>query len=1386
MRTAVKTKMSIGKLTEFNVRSGNWTMYVERAEMFFQVNKVSETLWLPTLIAAMGDEAYELLSNLTSPEKPCAKTYAAVIKLMAEHLQPKPSFMAERYRFRQRRQNTGETVLQYISELKKMSKFCEFKAVLEENLRDQLVCGLKSETVRQRLFAEENLSYSNAVKISCAMEAAERDAAAVERESVEPAVHAWAARRVGTHQQKRGVMRPAVAGPKQTREHFETEFKCYACGAEDHRKDSCRYSNFICSGCKQRGHLRRVCPHRGTRWQRQSAGNNMVAHVQATLEQTERDLQDEEQSSSDEGGWPHEEDLHQLNLNSYKSVSIVVSVDGVQLPMEIDTGSLVSCISKKTYDKYFCNKTLEKPNLVFRFYDGSKIFPLGVVNSIVKYGNCTKQLELFVIEGGTTSLLGRQWLSELKIKIPIFHKLSERLEDNIKLGHNEKLSVLVDRYKEVFAERLGRFRGGRARLQVREGAVPVFCRARPVPYALRERVEAELAAMLRAGVIEPVETADWATPLVPVRKADGGLRICADYKVTLNPVLKVDRFPLPRIDDLLVQLNGAKYFTKIDLSQAYNQVELDDPDNLTVINTHKGLFKYKRLVYGLSSSPGIFQRIMSNLFNDIPYVGVFLDDIIIGTPDAELHLQILEKVFKRIHENDIKLKQNKCKFMTNEVKYLGFIISAEGIKVDPEKVEGILKIPQPGNITELRAFLGTINFYAKFVKNLSSILAPLYNLLKKGTHWFWDKECESAFNKIKSILISADVLTHYDPRKPLFVTCDASARGIGGVLSQKCECEGDSRCPHGDGGERPVVYVSRALTSAEKHYSQIEREALAIVFCLEKLHQYLYGRHFTLRTDHKPLVTIFGPKQGIPAMVASRLQRWAIKLTAYTYDIEYIASKQNGADGLSRLPALLTNNRHRDILPEQTYLHFAQNSLLLDYNVVKKQTSSDPLLSRVLNYIRSQWPIENEIKALQPFFNRKNELYEELGCVLWGHRVVIPEECKSKVLDELHESHMGIVKTKSFARSYVWWPGIDEAIETLCRGCRVCAAEGDAPPRQAPCCWPWPDKPWSRVHVDFLGPIAGKIFFVLIDARTKWLEVTQIPSTAASHSIKFLSDIFSRFGLPKQLVSDNGPPFTSSEFSLFLKSIGVEHLFSAPYHPASNGAAENAVRTVKKAIKKSIRENVDINLYLSNFLLHYRNTEHCTTGETPALLMFGRRLRTKLDALRPDLNARVNKAQKRQQERGSQGTRELHEGDEVWLRQFRGNDKWVSGRVTQKIGISDYKVVDELGRESHKHIDQLKQRIRSSLICPSSPPGPSTDLEIPQDVPTYRTPERSSSGPSEQRSPSAVDDENGQFEDCIEENTESAPPPLPCPPAPVTPQPRLIRQCRLNPRQYKY
>ncbi|CAG9106017.1 unnamed protein product [Plutella xylostella] len=1299
---AGKLKMA-GKISEFDINNGNWECYCERLDMLFLVNDIKETFKVPTLISCVGEATYELMVNLCSPDKPKDKTYSQLVKLVGDHLQPKPSELAERFRFRQCRQRDDQTVAVFVAELKKAARFCEFGSHLDDCMRDQFVCGLRSDGTRQRLFAETKIDFAKAVQIATTIEAAERDAHAVE---------ACSAGRVAT-------AAAAEAREARSREpgasslHHARAAECSACGDTRHRWADCRYRLFECSRCRKVGHLRRMCPATDQAGQANHSRADMPLQQQAwsggprrgqggggrrggrggaTWRQrggqqggaratTSHLLREEEADMGPgEDGNNQEEPIHQMSLREYRPVSLTVKVENIFFKMEVDTGSALSCISKQSYLNHFKHVVLKQCELTLSFYDGSKIKPVGYLEVDVSYNGLTKKLDLYVIEGGTTALLGRQWLSELNITIPKIQVNNVSIQDK-----NQYVNELYSRYGEVWNGELGCFTGGRARLHVREGAAPVFCRARPLPYALRARVDAELDRMLRDGVIEPVETSDWATPLVIANKADGSLRLCADYKVTLNRVLAIDKYPVPKIEDLFTNLNGTNIYSKIDLSQAYNQVLLDETSQFTVINTHRGLFKYNRLVYGLSSSPGIFQRIMSNLFSDIPNVIIFLDDIMCANSTLEDHYATLSKVLERLRNYGLKIKREKCTFFTKQIKFLGYVIDSDGIRVDPEKVKPILKMIPPKDTSQLRSFLGMVNFYGKFIDKLSHTLAPLYELLKKDRVWVWGSEQMAAFDAVKQLLCNAQVLCHYDLSRPVTLSCDASAYGIGAILNQVDKA----------GRERPVAYASRALTDAERNYSQIHKEALAIVFAVNKFHQYLYGRKFLLKTDHKPLISIFGPGTGIPNMTASRLQRWAITLSAYDFDIQYVSTDQNTADCLSRLiaehKADSDKNENND-MPEQTYLHFAAEALLLDNNNLKRTTQKDPLLSRVLSYIRDGWPDEVELRELRPYWNRRKELYTELGCVMWGHRVVIPEECRARVLRELHDTHMGVVKTKSIARSYVWWPGVDEAVEALCRSCGVCAAVSDAPPAHAPRAWPWPDRPWTRVHVDFLGPLAGSMYLVLVDACSKWIEIVKMGSTSAKNVISKLREIFSRFGLPKQLVSDNGPPFSSTEFIKFLTDNGIESTFSAPYHPASNGAAENAVRTCKRVIKKAIIQGLDIETTLNRFLLMYRNTEHCTTGESPAQILQGRSLRTRLDKLKPEREDHVRAAQRRQV--GAAGGREraLAVGDRVWCRNYRAGDKWVKGKIIEKPGDTDYVVELADGNQLHRHIDQIKKQ----------------------------------------------------------------------------------------------
>ena len=359
-------------------------------------------------------------------------------------------------------------------------------------------------------------------------------------------------------------------------------------------------------------------------------------------------------------------------------------------------------------------------------------------------------------------------------------------------------------------------------------------------------VEKELDNFISQGIIEPIAFSEWAAPIVPVLKADKtSVRICGDFKLTVNRVAKLDRYPIPKVYDLFSSLAVGRYFTKLDLSQAYLQIGLDDQSkSLVVVNTHKGLFQYNCLPYGISLAPAIFQRIMESLLKGIPHVVSYLDDILISGSTVQEHMDTLEQVLSRLEKAGLKLQEKKCSFMVPEVVYLGHKIDVQGLHPLAEKVEAVQAAPVPKNVSELKLYLGLLSYYGKFLSNLSSTFAPLYELLKSTVKWRWTKQENAAFQESKKLLSSAKVLVHFDSTKEVTLACDASPYGIGAVLSHKMS----------DGSDHPIGFASRTLSSAEKKYSQLEKEGLSCIFGVKKFHTYLYGRSFTLITDHKPLL----------------------------------------------------------------------------------------------------------------------------------------------------------------------------------------------------------------------------------------------------------------------------------------------------------------------------------------------------------------------------------------------------------------------------------------------------------------------------------------------------------------------------------------------------
>ncbi|XP_054746122.1 uncharacterized protein K02A2.6-like [Anastrepha obliqua] len=867
-------------------------------------------------------------------------------------------------------------------------------------------------------------------------------------------------------------------------------------------------------------------------------------------------------------------------------------------------------------------------------------------------------------------------------------------------------SLLKDFYPALFDKQLGLCNKTKAHLVVKANCQPVFRPKQVVAYAIQHLVEAELQRLQDLNVISPVNYSNWVAPIVVIKKPNGSIRLCADFSTGLNDALETYQYPLSLPEDIFAKLNNATVFSHIDLSDAFLQVEVDDSaKELLTINTHMGLFRYNRMVFGVKTFPAIFLQIMDQMLSGLNNTAAYIDDIFVSGKNRADHDANLREVLLRIQQYGFKLKVDKCKFSYHEMAYLGYILNKDGISPDPKYIDAIKYMPEPTNQSELRSFLGAINFYGKFINHMRNFRGPLDELLQKNKTWRWTNVQQTCFDSLKDILSSKLLLTHYDPTKGIIVAADASNYGLGACIFHEFE----------DGSLKAICHASRSLTPAEKHYSQIEKEALAIIFALTKFHRMIFGRKFKLQTDHKPLLAIFGNKAGISAHQANRLQRWAVKLLAYDFELKFISTNSFGyADVLSRLISNTLNPSEDYVIAAIEFeseikqiLDESINKLPITSKMVRYETAKDLILSNIVRYITEGWPIKCDNIDYKPYFNRKDSINIVEGCLMFGRRIIIPTIFQRRILKEIHRGHPGIQYTKAIARNYVYWSNIDADIENMVKTCPNCIAAAKMPTKtmeDVP--WPKPSGPWERLHIDYAGPIDSYYYLVVIDAFSKWPEVIRTKSITTALMIFSFNEIFARFGLPKTIVSDNGTQFTSHQFQQFVAEHGIQHIRSSPYHPMSNGQAERFVDTFKRALKKLNGEGVSAqNLIV--FLQVYRSTPNKQNEEnkSPAEVLLGRQIRLKLDLFKPTFSTEPEIYSDKQLKMKNQfnrkhGAKQKHYEiqDVVFISVHKSKDsfKWMKGTVAERMGKVLYNIRLQNGKIIRCHANQMRKCFEGS------------------------------------------------------------------------------------------
>lgn len=1281
-RDEISKRMLRFSINEFDKAKTTWDAYIFQFEQMCRVKGLSGNGPInmearrDLLLAYVGSEHLEAIRNFIYPEDVNTKSYVDIKKDFQTLYKPTLTIFAARMEFGMAVRQEDESFTQFANRLRNLIRDCDYGNMIDEQLRDRFATGIKHSKVQMEIRQkwpdgkeqEVKVSFQKIFELALGIERAEKEVGTDVVQAVEK-IH-----KVSERKSKK------VTSRGQSYQKNIKEKECSRCGQQRHiTDDSCPAKRFECYYCGKKGHFAVKCF-------KKNKGNKVIKQIASG---------EEDNSDSDEINNQETERLNHIrSVKEPSRVTIDVKLNDKPYQMEFDTGASRAIINKKIWNE------LNRPKLSMarklKAYGGRQLDVKGKCTVSVQFQNQTKRLQAVVVGQDDSPLFGLPWIRAFKMLLPEGVKTikleEKRGKEHFKKTSKENVSPeieqLIEEYSDLFLEELGTIKGFQARIFLKTDAKPIAFSARRIPFALRKPVENELNRLLKAGIIEKVDPSttaiEWATPTVNVNKGNGTVRVCGDFRVTLNPNLIQDQHIMPTFTELTNRLVNGKKFSVIDLKDAYLQMEIaEDCRKYLIIATHLGYFRYKRLPFGISSGPAIYQRYMERLLKDISQVGIYLDDIIVTGKTESEHRNNLRIVFQRLRQAGIRVKLKKCRFMQESVNYLGHRLDSHGIHPSEEKVEAIKRTPAPKNVKELRSFLGAVNYHETFLPNLHGICSDLHRLSGKNERWKWTQKHEDTFQKVKDMLSSTATLVPYDETRSIIIACDASEQGLGAVLLQIM----------GDKQERPIAYASRTLTEVEKKYAPIDREALALIFGVTKFKMYIWGRHFILRTDHKPLERIFGEKRDLPKVINNRLIRWALNMNQYSYKIEYRNGSENVcADALSRLPLASTvqSEEEKDYIKSIRDEKF--DDMALSAAKVKKATEKDEHLVKIIQYVEKGWPNFTEDDKLRPFIERKSEISVEEGVILWNGRVVIPDLLKNKVLATLHEGHPGIAAMRALSRYYVWWPKIDSDVEKWVKGCRACQEnrinEAEVPLYS----WNIPDGPWERVHVDFAGPFQGKQWFILVDAFSKWVEVIPMKKITSERLINKLRELFARYGVPKQLVSDNGPSFTSNEFQQFMNGNGVRHIRSTPYHPKTNGLAERFVRTFKQRFLSTKYDEVSESLKLQRFLICYRNTPHKTTGKCPAELFLGRRLPEKLDRIKPNIKDKMEWELWKQKyyHDGNAKYRSFEVGDDVWVQNERESG-WRPGVVERKTGELSYEVCSA-GQNKKKHADQLRSR----------------------------------------------------------------------------------------------
>lgn len=745
-----------------------------------------------------------------------------------------------------------------------------------------------------------------------------------------------------------------------------------------------------------------------------------------------------------------------------------------------------------------------------------------------------------------------------------------------------------------------------------------------IPWALQSSTQAQLDELENQNIIERARPdTDWMSKLNSVekgtrtpeekRKKTPERRLVVNMRAVNEAIIR-ENHPMPYLEHFLPKLVGAKHFTKLDLSSAFYHIELDEESrDLTAFMTARGPMRFTRLPFGINAAPEIFQRTMESILNGLEGTIIYLDDILIfASSESELK-ERTEETVKRLNLNNLTINKRKSEYNKTKITFLGHEISQNGVRPMTSKIEAIKNFRLPTNKGELRSFLGLVTYIGASIENLSKKTAILRAMLRKSAKFSWSKQNKDAFSDLKKH-IGDQVMQRgfFQTEAETHLYTDASPTALGAVLVQL-----QTNLETNENEKRVITCISKSLTDTEQRYPQTHKEALAIVWAVEKLHFYLLGREFVIYTDHEPLEYVFKRKNISDKRAMTRAEGWALRLSSYHFKIRHVSSTENIADPLSRIcdqkdaPYSEDYGNYGLFSIEQSFdsIDFHYDKTRICEETIVEETTKDEECRAVISAIENNaW----EDWDLKKFKQIAEELSYVDGTIRRGTKIVLPRSLRKIAIEIAHQGHSGASSMKRHLRAHFWWPAIDSDVDGKRETCETCILmQKDNPPAPMKRS-EMPKGAWKFIALDYYsseGPIPLKIL-VLQDYFSKYVKLRFVKSTGTKEATDFLNDAFENDGIPDCLISDNGPPFQGSEFINWCKARNIKVKKSTPALPRANGMVERFMQTLSRTLTALKLEGTltaqSAISTVKNTVFTYNRRPHKVTERTPFSLMRGR------------------------------------------------------------------------------------------------------------------------------------------------------------------------------------